>query len=616
MPRAARTALVLILILAGALASARPAIAADPVVAAVGDMGCSTTDPNYRAGLGTATLCRQRYVSDLLVGMAPSALLDLGDNQYDNGGLANFENVYGPTFGRLNAVVYPSLGNAEYGTANAQGFVDYFSQAGVLSRIKAGGDSLHIASGYYSFDIGAWHAIALNSNCSFVGGCGYGSPQEQWLRADLAAHPHRCTLAYWHHPRWNSGTLGNDGTTSVFWSDLYNAHADLVLNGHGNHHYERFTLQDPHGVPDPAGIREFIVSTGGQHLGTPPTTPGDTHTSEVRGYTSFGALRLILHPNGYDFSFLPAGGTTPPPPAGSRFTDSGSGSCHSAAVAPPNAPSLTATARDGSVHLSWTTPPDGGSPLTGYRIYRGTATGAETLLASVGAVNAYDDMAASNGTKYFYRVAAMNGAGTGPQSPEVSATPGATPPPFPSTPILDSFARAAGPLGANWQTPGLQDAGTASIESNGVTASGSGASSATWTAQSFGADQEAYLTVPRLPASGHWVQLAARQSTTTGTNVSCYFLRVTPSSSTWELRKKLAGGSSTVVKSFTSSFAAGDGFGLRLAGSSLTAYRQSAGAWRPVGSATDAGISAAGYVSFTLGDTIARGGAIGGGTTG
>jgi hypothetical protein len=302
----------------------------DPVVDAVGDMACSASDPNYNAGNGVPTAvppadnCLQKSVSDLILNPLPTALLDLGDNQYDNGELGNYQTVYDPTFGRANSVVYPSLGNAEYGTTNAAGFFGYFGlSTSVFSRIQTdGGDNSHLTTGgYYSFNLGAWHIIALNSNCAEVtGGCAAGSPEERWLKSELAAHPSACTLAYWHHPRWNSGTLGDDRSSAAFWTDLYAAHAEVVLNGHANHHYERFLPQSPDGAPDPAGIREFIVSTGGQSHGTPPATPEDPNTSQITNYTTYGILRLTLHPSGFDWDYVPA--------AGGTFTDSGTGTCH------------------------------------------------------------------------------------------------------------------------------------------------------------------------------------------------------------------------------------------------------------------------------------------------
>jgi Putative Ig domain len=324
-------------------------IIAPPVVDAVGDMGCSASDPNYSNGLGnpnpaSGNDCLQKYVSDLVVNAMPSALLDLGDNQYDTGSLADYTNVFGTTFGGANSVTYPSLGNAEYGVEfggtpqPATGFFSYFGSAtSVFSRIETkvakplanggGGDTSHLASdGYYSFNVGTWHMIALNSNCAsgeVAGGCGAGSPQEQWLNRDLAHSTQKCVLAYWHHPRWNSGSLGNDSTSAAWWNDLYDAHATLVLNGHANHHYERFAPQNPGGALDAAGMREFIVSTGGQSHGVPPSSPGDQSTSQVTNYDTFGILKLTLYTSSYSWQFVPATGDGQL----GNFTDSGSGSC-------------------------------------------------------------------------------------------------------------------------------------------------------------------------------------------------------------------------------------------------------------------------------------------------
>jgi polysaccharide deacetylase/fibronectin type III domain protein len=293
-------------------------------------------------------------------------------------------------------------------------------------------------------------------------------------------------------------------------------------------------------------------------------------------------------------------GRVPPPPPAQR----------------PAAPSLSATA-DSAVHLSWSAPADGGAPITGYNLYRGTSAGAETLLMSLGNVTSYDDTAVAGGTAYYYRLAATNAVGEGAQSNEAFATPTGSPPPpsaFPRTAVLDDFTRFPGGLGANWQSPGLADPGTVAILSSGVTASGAGASSATWKAGTFGADQEAYLTVPSLPKAGSFMQVAGRVSTLSAANVSCYLLRVTPSTSSWELRKKLNGGGSTSMKTFKAPFAAGDALGLQIIGSTITAYRKpSLGGWTSLGSTSDTAITGAGYVSFTLADTTVRGGAFGGG---
>ncbi|HWE10859.1 MAG TPA: Ig-like domain repeat protein [Solirubrobacteraceae bacterium] len=187
---------------------------------------------------------------------------------------------------------------------------------------------------------------------------------------------------------------------------------------------------------------------------------------------------------------------------------------------------------------------------------------------------------------------------------------------FPTTPILDTFSQSAGPLSSNWQSPGLQDAGTVSVAASGQTISSGGAASAIWKATSFGANQEAYLTVPVLPAAGHYFQVAGRVSSLTGSTVSMYFLQVTPSKNLWDLRKKLNGASSTSMGTFTAPFAAGDSAGLQLNGSTITAWHESGGSWTSVGSVTDTSITAGGYVVFTLGDTTIRGGAFGGGNGG
>ena len=200
----------------------------------------------------------------------------------------------------------PAVGNHEYGTPGAEAYYTYFgARAGPAGK------------GYYSFDLGSWHLISLNSNCGEVS-CAKGSEQDRWLRADLAAHPSRCTLAYWHHPRWSSGTThGDTESVAPFIDALYEAGADLVLVGH-EHNYERFAPQDPRERPDPdRGIREFVVGTGGKSL-YPFGSPDPN--SEVRNSDTFGILSLTLHPTGYDWEFVPE--------AGGQFHDRGAGQCH------------------------------------------------------------------------------------------------------------------------------------------------------------------------------------------------------------------------------------------------------------------------------------------------
>jgi hypothetical protein len=232
----------------------------------------------------------------------------LGDNAYPSGTDANFAQCYDPTWGRHKARTRPTPGNHEYRTAGAGGYFRYYG--------AAAGDP---EKGYYSYDLGDWHIIVLNtnSNCADIR-CGTGSAQLRWLREDLAAHPAQCTLAYWHHPRWNSGSHhGNNDRVGPFWDALYERGADVVLNGH-EHLYERFAPQTPNAQPDPArGIRQFTVGTGGRR----EYSFGDVQpNSEVRQTGTDGVLKLELDDDGYRWEFIPVRGGT--------FRDSGSGKCH------------------------------------------------------------------------------------------------------------------------------------------------------------------------------------------------------------------------------------------------------------------------------------------------
>ena len=297
-----------------ALASATPVgpVTTDPVVAAAGDIACDPASSSFNGGLGTSSSCRQKYTSDLLVGAQLSAVFVLGDLQYENGTLAQFQQSYDPSWGRVKSMTYPAVGNHEYQTPNASGYFDYFNGVGVQTG-RAGDRS----KGYYSFNIGSWHVVVLNSNCSEVGGCGAGSPQETWLRQDLAANPASCTLAYWHHPRFSSGEHGDAPAMQPFWQTLYDANADLVLAGH-DHGYERFGPQTPAGAADTArGMREFVVGTGGKSHYTFTTIRPN---SQVREGNTYGVLQLTLRQQGYDWRFVPEAGKT--------FTDTGSGACH------------------------------------------------------------------------------------------------------------------------------------------------------------------------------------------------------------------------------------------------------------------------------------------------
>lgn len=275
-------------------------------VVAAGDIACDPADPNFNGGTGTATACHMLATSNLALSLNPAAVLLLGDNQYENGALAKYQASFDPSWGRLNAITFPVPGNHEYGTLGAQGYYAYFG--------AAAGDP---SQGWYSFDLGDWHLIALNSNCAAVGGCGAASPQGQWLAADLAAHLGVCTLAYWHHPRFSSGPHGNDAASAAFWNLLYGAGADLILNGH-DHGYERFAPQSPSAAADATGLRELVVGTGGKNLTSVVAVKAN---SQFRSYFAFGVLELELYGNGYRWRFV----------ADTRMTlDSGQTLCHSA----------------------------------------------------------------------------------------------------------------------------------------------------------------------------------------------------------------------------------------------------------------------------------------------
>jgi hypothetical protein len=280
----------------------------DPVVAAAGDIAC---DPRSKF-LNTPNACRDRETSDLLADMDLAALLTLGDTQYEDGALQRFRTIYDRGWGRFKEITRPAVGNHEYLTPGAAGYFDYFNGVGLFSGPAGDRDK-----GYFSFDVGTWHLIALNSVCDAVGGCQAGSPQEQWLRADLAAHPTRCTLAYWHHPRFSSGQETSSTRFVAFWQALYEAGADVVLAGHA-HDYERFAPQTPAGLADPVqGIRQFVVGNGGKFLYDFETPQPN---SEARDASSMGVLKLSLRAQGYDWRLVPE--------ARGGFTDGGSGACH------------------------------------------------------------------------------------------------------------------------------------------------------------------------------------------------------------------------------------------------------------------------------------------------
>lgn len=274
----------------------------DPLVAVGADIACDPEVPGYEDGFGTS--CEQRATSELLLERGYAAVLALGDLQYEAATYENFVESYDRSWGRAKVVTRPVPGDHEYDDPGAAGYFEYFGESA--------GDP---ARGYYSYDVGSWHLVALNSNCEEVA-CAAGSEQERWLRADLEASAARCTLAYWHEPRFSSGRHGDETEVAALWRALYDHRAELVLSG-DDHDYERFAPQDAAGRSDPArGIRQFVVGTGGVDL----RELGEARpNSEVRQSSAFGILELTLRPAGYSWRFVAV--------PGASFTDEGSADC-------------------------------------------------------------------------------------------------------------------------------------------------------------------------------------------------------------------------------------------------------------------------------------------------
>ena len=238
----------------------------------------------------------ERQTSDIILAGGAARALALGDLQYDSASLSNLQGSYNNTWGRIKSITSPVLGNHE---TSSTGYFDYFFGSGVNSGPYGARNK-----GWYSFNVGAWHLIGLNSNCSRVA-CTAGSEQEQWLRADIAANPTTCTIAYWHHPRWSSGHDGNGTFMQPMWQALYDGNVDLALVGH-SHHYQRFARQNASGALDNTrGIREFIIGTGGAAFFTGASDPiaqqpgsPEQHLRRSEAHASPDGLRLAVHARG------------------------------------------------------------------------------------------------------------------------------------------------------------------------------------------------------------------------------------------------------------------------------------------------------------------------------
>jgi hypothetical protein len=259
--------------------------------------------PAVLVGAGDIADCGTRgsvATAELLDRIA-GTVFTAGDNAYPSGSAASYRDCYDPTWGRHRSRTRPAPGNHEYEAAGATPYFEYFgSLAGPFGQ------------GYYSYNVGSWHAVSLNSEVNVQPG----SPQTEWLRGDLAAHRVQCTVAYWHRPLFSSGDHGDDPQLVELWRILYAFGADVVIVGH-DHGYERFAPQDPAGRPDPAqGIRQFVVGTGGAVL-RPHRAPRPN--SEARG-VAWGVIVLTLDDGSYRWEFVPVDGA--------GFRDSGSGQCH------------------------------------------------------------------------------------------------------------------------------------------------------------------------------------------------------------------------------------------------------------------------------------------------
>jgi hypothetical protein len=280
------------------IASATPSpsgdVAPDPVLVGAGDIASCDTDDD-------------EATARLIDGIA-GTVFTAGDNAYEDGTLEQFRDCYGPTWGRFLGRTRAAVGNHDWQTKDAAGYRAYFGAAATGAEGRT----------WYSYELGTWHVIVLDSDCADVGGCGPDSEQGRWLAADLATSSARCTLTIWHHPRFSSGSEhGDDARVAPFWDRLYAAGVDVVVNGH-DHDYERFGPQNPAGQEDrERGIREFVVGTGG--VGFRPFARTARPNSELRiaGYP--GVIRFVLHKAGYDWTWLPTA---------ADFSDTGTASCH------------------------------------------------------------------------------------------------------------------------------------------------------------------------------------------------------------------------------------------------------------------------------------------------
>ena len=295
-----------VLVVVGAMASAM-LLACTMAAELTAVEGASQRRTVTLVGAGDIGRCDDRSDTKTarLLGKIPGTVFTLGDHAYPDGTRGQFRNCYDPTWGKYKKRTRPSVGNHDYHTAGAKPYFNYF-------RWRAGRPR-----GYYSYDRGAWHIVVLNSNCKEIGECNWKSAQGRWLRRDLAKNRVKCTLAYFHHPLYASGSGEDSPQVKPFWHILYNHHADVILSGHA-HRYERFARIRPSGERSSArGIRQFIVGTGGAR-GEPQHGPDEPRV-QAKKVGAPGVLKLELGSGFYHWRFVPV--------AGRHYTDSGRARC-------------------------------------------------------------------------------------------------------------------------------------------------------------------------------------------------------------------------------------------------------------------------------------------------
>ncbi len=271
----------------------------------------SAGEPAVLIGAGDIARCNKDKAdyktSDIIlkeIAKNPNTMVfTAGDNAYSDGSASEFKECYDPSWGRFKDRTRPTAGNHEYGTSGASGHFNYFGEAAG----KKG-------EGWYSYDLGSWHIVAINSNCSAVGGCGPGSKQYEWLKQDLAKSGKKCIAAYWHHPRFTSGAHGDVEKMGDIWKLLNDNGGDVILQGH-DHHYERFAKMDSKGNITDTGMRSFVVGSGGTSF----RDVGERKGSEIQQNTVHGVMKLTLHADKYEWEFLPV--------EGKSFVDKGEDSC-------------------------------------------------------------------------------------------------------------------------------------------------------------------------------------------------------------------------------------------------------------------------------------------------